>query len=125
MSCEIIKKFTVPACADSITIDAGLQPGKNVFWQITHLRTKNLYQKQATVDDGGKLTIALSDLPSGLINQYAGTFELRIRNADDYRETIAQTYNDIMYESVFFECVQIFDAAEENSIFSSETVING
>jgi hypothetical protein len=99
MGCTECYEISLPACVDSILVKAGLLANANYTWVIED-KFGNKYSKLVTTDVAGFLTILLSDLPTGLLNPYAGTLTLTILNA--LGETVSFNYNSEVYECVSF-----------------------
>lgn len=67
-----------------------------------------VYSGEVTTNENGNFVIPVSELPNGLLNPYAGTFELSVV-ADDAYQCTSSTWNDsaycAAYDCILFEVV--------------------
>lgn len=78
MSCTApVFKDYISNCQDAIIVYAILDPGTTYKWVIKDKFGKE-YAGESLTDGDGHFQIPVSDLPDGLLNSYAGTFELEV-----------------------------------------------
>jgi hypothetical protein len=95
MSCSSCFEVFLKQCPATIEVTAGLTPSTDYFWVIQ--RNNRVYQKKVTTDGTGKLVIDTTDLPDGLLNAYAGSFTLQIRDGANYPNVVTlNTYTCIL-----------------------------
>ncbi len=87
--CSVCLQVELKACADSYTIDLGFNNDTAYKVRIEAI-DGNVYEQDITTDEFGILTFEAVDYPSGLFNQYAGTFIVKIYDVDN--DCIAETY---------------------------------
>lgn len=124
MNCITPLVISVACCSEQIILKAGLQPLTQYYWVLKQQRNNYIYQKQVMTNETGDLIINVSDLPNGLIHQYAGLFELKIKEGGNYLNTVNMYLNDEERQSVFLKCVFVEDPVELNYTISTETIIN-
>jgi hypothetical protein len=124
MACKNSLIVDIACCGTQIILRAGLAPNTSYFWTIKSERTNNLYQKTVTTNPFGDLVISLDDLPDGLIHQYAGLFELKVKEGANYLNTIKMLLLGEEMESVFFQCIPINNPVALNSTISTEAILN-
>jgi hypothetical protein len=123
MSCKDALIVNIACCGEQIILRAGLAPNTSYYWTIKSERTYHLYQKNVTSNNFGDLIIALADLPDGLIHQYAGLFELKIKEGANYLNTVKMLLLGEEMESVFFKCVPINNPVALNSTISTVAIL--
>lgn len=107
MSCSSsVFKDYISNCQDYITVNVVLDPATEYKWVITDKFSK-AYSGLFTTDADGHFDIPVTDLPEGLLNNYAGTFTLEVWTVEGvYGETqcqkiplpIAKYYDSIQFE---------------------------
>jgi hypothetical protein len=123
MSCSSCFETRLQACPSSIVLIAGLTPSTEYFWCLTAMTHGKIYQRKATTDVDGKLTLDTSTLPDGLLNAHAGFFSLEIRNGADYLDVIPLTFGTGIFNCVMIEFVEVEgDTGINNFIYSVEEV---
>ena len=73
--CYTIK---LPECAETITIDGGLDPEKEFWVEITN-RFGQHFDVRKTTDVDGKIELDVSEYQEGLFVKSAGTFTLKVK----------------------------------------------
>jgi hypothetical protein len=86
--CTTCLQQELKSCAESYTIDLELEP-ETVYKLRVEAIDVNVYEQEITTDEDGILTFDSADYPSGLFNQYAGTFIIKIFGDND---CIAETF---------------------------------
>jgi hypothetical protein len=119
MSCSTCFETRLQACPSSIVLTAGLAASTEYFWCLTSMTHGKIYQRKATTDIDGKLTLDTSTLPDGLLNAHSGFFSLEIRNGADYLEVIDLTFGTETFSCIMIEFVEVEgDAGINNQIYS-------
>lgn len=95
------------SCGNETIIVVGVLPaGVSYKWVLTNKGAK--YSGEVTTSTTGSFTINVSDLPEGLLNPYAGAFELTLVANDAY-QCNPITWNDSAYcdpyDCILFEVV--------------------
>lgn len=102
MSCSNCFEVFLKQCPATIEVLGGLTPATDYYWVIQ--RNSRIYQKKVTTDIAGKLVIDVTDLPDGLLNAYAGSFFLEIREGANYLNVVTlNTYTCILMTFVDVE----------------------
>lgn len=105
IGCTPCYKDNISCGIDTITVLGTLTPDTDYKWILTNKGAK--YSGIATTDSSGNFVINVDDLPDGLLNPYAGEFNLQVVTADDY--CIPGTWNDSAYcepyDCISFEVV--------------------
>jgi len=101
MPCLPCYKDWISCGNDSLFIAGTLLPETTYIWILEN--KGSVYSGEATTDANGHFTIPVSELPSGLLNQYAGTFELYIIANDAY-QCNSSTWNDSAYCTAY-DCI--------------------
>jgi hypothetical protein len=99
MSCTTFYEALVKTCPGSIVLVAGLAASTEYYWLITGISGK-VYQRKATTDATGKLTIDTSMLPAGMLNEHAGSFFLEVRQGDNYLAKVKLTIDAVQWDGV-------------------------
>jgi hypothetical protein len=86
--CSVCLQQELKACAETYTIDLGLDAETTYKLRIEAI-DDNVYEQEITTDEDGVLEFESVDYPTGLFNQYAGTFILKIFGEN---ECIAETF---------------------------------
>lgn len=115
MYCPSCYQATVKACSTSIVLKAGLTADTSYYWVIKNKFGK-LYQRQATTDVNGNLTIDLTVLPEGATNEFSGFFELTIKEGTNYLNSVNMTFGEKAYGYVMFDFAAIDDTNAHNVI---------
>jgi hypothetical protein len=124
MACNKSLIVAVACCTPQIILRAGLLPNTNYYWSIKSERTNNLFQKLVTSNSSGDVIIDMDDLPDGLIHQYAGLFELKIKEGTNYLNTIKMLLLGIEEPSIYFHCINVSNPVPLNSTISTEAILN-
>lgn len=100
MDCQNSIYDYLVSCEDAIKIYALLQPATTYNWVITDKFGKQ-YSGLALTDANGFPSIAVDDLPPGLLTPFSGEFSLRFQDADtckwvDFKA--AKVYDEIRFE---------------------------
>jgi hypothetical protein len=80
MNCGCCFDDLICACipADgNVKINTEVDPYKEYFYRLTD-KFNNVYEGAADVNPDGTLLIPINDLPAGLLNPFAGSFNLEI-----------------------------------------------
>ncbi len=109
MACEVCFRCQIPSCADEIIVDASLTADTDYKWVITDKFGKK-YSETVETDTDGLLTITVSDLPEGLLTEFAGDFTLEIFDTTDVIQEF--DYDDTDYSCVTFS---VFNATGDFS----------
>lgn len=106
MACLPCFKDWISCGNESLSIVGTLLPATAYNWILENKGA--VYSGEATTDANGYFTIPVSELPDGLLNPYAGTFQLTI-NANDAYQCNSSTWNDSAYctpyDCILFEVV--------------------
>lgn len=113
--CQACAEYSIKSCSSTIELKAGLSPNTEYYWLITNPKNK-VYQRRATTDDTGKLTIDATVFPAGLLNPYAGMFELQIRDGSDYLTVVPMTLQGASFDCIKFSFQDIDDTNPFNII---------
>jgi hypothetical protein len=124
MACNKSLIVVVACCTPQIILRAGLLPNTNYYWTIKSERTNNLYQKLVTSNSSGDVIIDMDDLPDGLIHQYAGLFELKIKEGTNYLNTVKMLLLGVEEASIYFHCINVSNPVTLNSTISTEAILN-
>ena len=83
------------SCGNTVILVTGtLEAGESYKWVLENKGAK--YSGDVTTDGNGNFTILVSELPNGLLNPYAGMFELTVV-ADDAYQCNSEVWNDSAY----------------------------
>lgn len=95
----------VPSCPDLIVLNVGLEAATPYRWEIT-TRHNITYNGSVTTDATGLLgiDIAASELPAGLLNEFAGACELKVWKILSPVSVEAATFT---IGDVDFECISL------------------
>lgn len=77
MVCTRSHTILLPACPESLNINAGLQPNTAYQWELT-TRFNITYSHTTTTDANGLLNIGATLMPSGLFMPFSGTFTFKV-----------------------------------------------
>jgi hypothetical protein len=124
MACNKSLIVAVACCGPQIILRAGLLANTAYYWTIKSERTNNLYQKLVTSNSSGDVIIDMVDLPDGLIHQYAGLFELKIKEGTNYLNTIKMLLLGREETSIYFHCIRIDNPVPLNSTISTEAILS-
>lgn len=113
--CPSCYQATIKSCSESIVLTAGLTPSTTYYWVIKNKFGK-LYQRQATTDVNGNLTIDLTVLPEGATNEFSGFFELTLKEGTNYLNNVNMTFGEKAYGCVMFDFAAIDDTNAHNVI---------
>lgn len=106
MACLPCFKDWISCGNETLQINGNLSAATAYIWYIENKGAK--YSGEVTTDENGQFTIDVSELPEGLLNPYAGTFELTVKVNDAYG-CASQTWNDSAYcdsyDCIVFEVV--------------------
>jgi hypothetical protein len=105
MNCTNYFQVSLPACATSIVVRAGLTPAQSYTWTVRDLRFDTHYIGTAIADVDGNITIptgSSSLFPPGLFNHNAGYFELTVKADPDQCTLIDLTFCTIAYAGALF-----------------------
>ncbi len=94
MACLPCLKDWISCGNDEIIVTGTLAANTAYIWQLENKGAK--YSGDVTTDANGNFTILVSELPNGLLNPYAGIFELTVV-ADDAYQCTSSTWNDSAY----------------------------
>ena len=86
-------------CGDSLQINALLDPDTAYKYIITDKFSKE-YEGEETTDDNGILVIDTTDLPDGLLNAFAGSFQLKLYRPDTNQPVLLKMAK--YYDSIDF-----------------------
>ena len=90
------------SCGNTELFIAGtLQADTAYIWHLENKGAK--YSGEVTTDANGNFTIADLELPAGLLNPYAGTFELSVVANDAY-QCSSVIWNDSAY-CTSYDCI--------------------
>jgi len=105
IDCTPCYKDHISCGNDTIMVLGTLTADTEYKWILSNKGAN--YSGIATTDANGNFTIDVADLPNGLLNPYAGEFNLQVVTADDY--CIQSTWNNsaycIPYTCISFEVV--------------------
>lgn len=106
MACLPCFKDYISCGNEILQVNGSLEQSTSYIWNIENKGAK--YSGEVTTDTSGKFTIDVTELPEGLLNPYAGTFELTVKANDAYGCS-NQTWNDSAYcdpyDCIIFEVV--------------------
>lgn len=77
MECNCCFNDFIAKCEETLEVNVFLTPATNYRWIITD-KFDHKYEGDVTSDADGHLSIPVTDLPAGLLTQYAGDFKLEI-----------------------------------------------
>jgi hypothetical protein len=75
--CSLCLQHELKACAETYTLDLGLDPETTYLVSIDTI-DDNTFEQEIETDESGVLTIDTEDYPAGLFNQYSGTMLIHI-----------------------------------------------
>jgi len=78
MSCNTCYKDWISCGETAISVYATLLPETNYTWILTTAQGAK-YMGAVTTDEDGQFILAVSELPEGLLNPYAGLFTLEVQ----------------------------------------------
>lgn len=102
MSCSNVFTDYISNCQESITVNTRLDPGFEYKWVITDKFGKE-YSGRVTAGDEGELTIAVTDLPAGLLTQYSGEFKFEVFQ-------IQGIYGEVQCQKVLLPLSKYYDS---------------
>ncbi len=125
MPCSTCFEITLQSCPATIELIGGLDPSTEYFWVI-RTKTGKVYQRKATTNGSGKLSIDTSMLPDGMLNPYAGSFQLEIREGGNYLNIVPLSLNDENYTCVLLSFAELEgDEGINTSIYALPAVSTG
>lgn len=96
--CETCYEAAIDSCAETINLDAGLEPSSDYIVTIKD-KFNSLFKLAVTSGVDGKVDIDTTELPAGLLNPFAGTFILTVQLDDGCTDT-GLTFCDAQYSCV-------------------------
>lgn len=75
MNCDTCFTDYICACGESVVINTRLTPGVTYYWRVED-KFEKIYAGAVVAESDGRLIIPVSELPAGLLNEYAGSFVL-------------------------------------------------
>lgn len=98
MNCNCCFTDYIAKCNLSLQVYAQLAPLADYTWIITD-KFENKYQGQFTTDANGFWEIPVDELPSGLLTQYSGEFNLQVQDSGcrPVKFKVAQEYDCINF----------------------------
>lgn len=100
MECNTPFSDFIIQCPDGLIVNAHLTPATNYQWLIEDKFGKE-YSGPLTTNAEGNFTIALADLPDGLLNPFAGTFKLQVLEL--YSAAPVELFMQAAYDAIFFD----------------------
>lgn len=76
--------------------------------------SSNIYQRLATTDADGTLTILKSDLPAGFLVK-GNNYNIQLRNGSDYLQKATLTFGGKAYTCIIASLVNIDRAEDDDS----------
>jgi hypothetical protein len=117
MSCSNCFEVYLQQCPATIELTAGLTADTEYYWVIQ--KNNRIYQAKATTDTDGKLIIDCSNLPAGLLNAYAGSFKLEIREGANYLNVVPLTIDTVAYTCILMSFVEVDGEAGINNVINT------
>lgn len=106
MACLPCLKDWISCGNEQLFITGSLQPDTAYRWILGNKEA--VYSGEVITNENGNFVIPVSELPNGLLNPYAGTFELSVVAADAYQCSTV-IWNDsaycTSYDCILFEVV--------------------
>jgi hypothetical protein len=122
-ACATCFDAILQSCPEAIIIDAGLSPNTEYYWVIKS-KTGKIYQRKVSTNSAGRLTIDASVLPNGLLNSYAGTFTLEIREGADYLSVVPIAIGEDEYECILISFSDIDGNAGDNNVIYGGVLVD-
>lgn len=101
-TCTPCYKDYISCGLESIDVIGALVADSAYTWILTTPQGAK-YSGEVTTNSVGGFTIAVADLPNGLLNPYAGIFTLTVKNNDAY-DCNSSTWNDSAYCTAY-DCI--------------------
>jgi hypothetical protein len=102
--CSTCYYTTVCYCSNSLTIYAGLTPGKNYYLWVRD-KFQNIYNDTVTIAANGSFIITFSHFPTGLFNYSAGCYDVFLTTDSQGQNPVSMSN---LYPSKIYKCI-IFD----------------
>jgi len=106
MACLPCFKDWISCGNEQLFITGTLAANTAYIWQLENKGA--IYSGEVTTNINGNFVIPISELPNGLLNSYAGTFQLSVVANDAYQCAVS-TWNDsaycTAYDCIIFEVV--------------------
>ena len=99
VNCDTCFEVLIGDCLDDINLSLGLTPSTLFFFRLID-KFGATYNFSQTTDGSGDFTLDRSQLPDGLINQFAGEFQLQIFSDSGRTELVNVVQNSITYNCV-------------------------
>ena len=104
VSCQSIYYAIIPACSQSIEINAGLEVNTEYDTVITD-KHGNQYVEKYISDENGIITIETERYPVALFNEHAGSFRLEISKDNC---TISPLICGVEYNAISFQTIRVY-----------------
>lgn len=99
MSCITCKVYQLPACPDSLTIDAGFDADTEYEFTLID-QFGNKYVRSFTSDEDGVITIDPEDMRENIFEEFSGVYRLEITDR-------VFTFYPYGEPEVTFPCIQM------------------
>lgn len=113
LSCSACFEANVSHCSD-IIIKAGFDPGTNLYWLVRKPHLSKVYQKLATTDESGNLTILKSDLPNGYLTTES-IIKIELRSGVNYLQPVLFFFGGTQYACILATLLDIKTQTGDNS----------
>lgn len=111
--CEGCYPISLPECAETITVNAGLEPNTKYYVQLIN-RFGQIFEADFTTDAKGQVPIDTTQYPAGLFSHTAGTFKLSIFK-NPVQNAIPETLTlcDVEHTCVAITFTQVFSITDD------------
>ncbi len=99
--CDICYEYKATACADGLTLEAGLT-ALTVYTVFLEDRYGHFHTQEITTTAQGDFALDLTAFDAGMFTAYSGSYELSVST-----ETTYSTYETLVINSVSYPCVKV------------------